>query len=59
MLEKAKQLLNEQFDELVSTLQNVVRFNTEKAVAADGAPFGKEIKSCLDYVLGVAEGFGM
>lgn len=59
MLEKAKQLLNEQFDELVSTLQNVVRFNTEKAVATDGAPFGKEIKSCLDYVLGVAEGFGM
>lgn len=54
-MKNAKDLLNKNFDELVSTLQNVVRFNTEKGVAAHGAPFGVSVKACLDYVLGVAK----
>lgn len=58
IMKNAKDLLNKNFDELVSTLQNVVHFNTEKGVAAHGAPFGVSVKACLDYVLGVAKDMG-
>ena len=51
IMKNAKDLLNKNFDELVSTLQNVVRFNTEKGVAAHGAPFGVSVKACLDLSL--------
>ena len=53
-MKDAKLILNEQFDELVATLQKVISFNTEKGVAADGAPFGKNVKDCLDFVLELA-----
>lgn len=48
-----------QFDEMIETLQKVVAFNTEKDEPAFNAPFGAEIKSCLDYVLRTAERFGL
>ena len=52
-------LLNKQFDELVSSLQKVISFNTEKGATAKGAPFGKSVKECLDYTLGLAASFGL
>lgn len=57
-MEEAKKLLEQQFDEMVQTLQQVISFNTEKDAPALNAPFGVEIKSCLDYVLCTAEKFG-
>ena len=57
-MKDVKTLLDKQFDEMVSTLQKVIAFNTEKGVAADGAPFGTNVKSCLDFVLDVAKNFG-
>lgn len=54
----AKKLLDQQFDNLVCTLQNVIRFNTEKGTPADGAPFGTNVKACLDYVLDTAKQMG-
>ena len=58
-MKDAKKLLNQQFDELVNTLQQVIRFNTEKGEPADGAPFGSEVRACLDYVLNTAKSFGL
>lgn len=55
----AKNILNEQFDQMVSSLQQTIRFNTEKSSPADGAPFGANVKECLDYVLGLARSFGL
>ena len=55
----AKGILNEQFDELVASLQKVISFNTEKSVAAQGAPFGKNVKACLDFVLKMASEYGL
>ncbi|MCH5151741.1 MAG: Sapep family Mn(2+)-dependent dipeptidase [Clostridiales bacterium] len=58
-MKDAKQILNAQFDELVTSLQKVVSFNTEKGSPENGAPFGKDVKSCLDYTLGLASAFGL
>ena len=58
-MKDAKKLLNQQFDELVHSLQKVISFNTEKGKATKGAPFGKNIKDCLDYVLGLASEYGL
>lgn len=58
-MKEAKTILNERFDEMVSTLQNVIRFNTEKGAADVGAPFGKEVRACLDYVLNTAKSWGL
>ncbi len=55
----AKKILDSQFDQMVSTLQKVISFNTEKAAPAGNAPFGEEIASCLHYVLNLAESFGL
>ncbi len=57
-MENAKKILDEQFDELVCSLQNVIRFNTEKSDPAPNAPFGTNVKQCLDYVLNWAKSFG-
>ncbi len=51
-------LVDEQFDTLVSQLQKVISFNTEKAPAKENAPFGTEIRNCLNYVLDLAQKFG-
>ena len=37
---EAKKILEKQFDSLVETLQETIRFNTEKGVAENAAPFG-------------------
>lgn len=58
-MKDAKTILHNQFDEMVATLQNVIRFNTEKGAASVGAPFGKEVRACLDYVLNTAKGWGL
>lgn len=54
----AKKILSEQFNGLTETLQKVITFKTEKGIPAPGAPFGTEVKNCLDYVLSIAESFG-
>lgn len=58
-MKDAKKILNQQFDELVATLQNVLRYKTEKGVEEKGAPFGREVRNCLDYVLNTAKGWGL
>ena len=58
-MKDAKRILDEQFDELVSSLQKVISFNTEKGAAAKNAPFGSNVKACLDYTLGLASSFGL
>ncbi len=58
-MENAKKILNELFDEMVSTLQQTIRFNTEKSAPSENAPFGANVKACLDYVLNTASSFGL
>ena len=58
-MKDARKILNQQFDELVSTLQNVLRYNTEKGAEEQGAPFGREVRNCLDYVLNTAQSWGL
>lgn len=58
-MKDAKTLLNQQFDELVVTLQNVIRYKTEKGAEEKGAPFGREVRNCLDYVLDTAKSWGL
>lgn len=58
-MKDAKKILNRQFDELVATLQNVLRYKTEKGTEEPGAPFGREVRSCLDYVLNISQGWGL
>ena len=58
-MKDAERILNEQFDELVRELQKVVSFNTEKAAAAKNAPFGKNVKECLNYTLKLAQSMGL
>ena len=58
-MKDAKVILNEQFGELVQSLQKVISFNTEKGVATKDAPFGKNIKDCLEFTLKLASSFGL
>ena len=58
-MKDAKTILNQQFDELVQSLQKVISFNTEKGMATNNAPFGKNIQDCLDFVLGLASAHGL
>lgn len=57
-MNKAKQILNEHFNQMVEVLQQTVRFNTEKDAPSQNAPFGVEIKKCLDYVLETSQNMG-
>ena len=57
--ELSKQILNEQFDQMVASLQKLVSFNTEKGPSCPNAPFGKNIKDCLDFTLGLASSMGL
>ena len=58
-MKDAERILEEQFDELVKQLQKVISFNTEKGKPAKNAPFGKNVKACLDFTLGLAQSFGL
>ena len=57
--EQAKGILNAQFNEMVQSLQKVITFNTEKGKAADNAPFGTNVKECLNFTLNLANSFGL
>lgn len=46
------------FNEIVASIQNIVRFDSSAAPAAPGAPFGTETKRCLDYFLSLARNMG-
>lgn len=54
-----KKITDEQFNQLVATLQKTISFNTEKGTPAVNAPFGEEVNECLHYVLNLAESFGL
>ena len=43
----------------VEVLSKVLQFNTEKSLPAPDAPFGENVKACLDYVLQLASSFGL
>ena len=64
-LPQTKALLDRMYGSLdescyaVDTLRTVLQFNTEKSEAALGAPFGINVKNCLDYVLNLASSFGL
>ncbi|MEL7607902.1 MAG: Sapep family Mn(2+)-dependent dipeptidase [Bacillota bacterium] len=46
-------------DEIVSDVRQTIRFRSVRGPAAGrGAPFGEEIKQCLDYVLNLAKTMG-
>ncbi len=59
MNNKAKQILANNFSNMVEVLQNTIRFNTEKATAMADSPFGQNIKDCLNYVLDVSSQMGL
>ncbi len=58
-MQDVQKIIDAQFDELVQTLRNTIRFNTEKASPAPNAPFGSQVKACLDFVLNTAKQFGL
>ena len=58
-MKDAIRILEEQFDELTLALQKVVSFNTEKGTAEKNAPFGRAVRDCLDFTLGLAKSFGL
>ena len=60
MNEKTSKWLDEHKEELISTLQETIKFNSvrDDATAAPGAPFGIGPAKCLEYVLGEAEKLG-
>lgn len=59
IMEKAKKILAEQYDQAIETLRRTVGFNTEKAAADGDAPFGRTIANCLQFVLQTCESFGL
>ena len=52
-------ITDSQFEQLVATLKKVITFKTEKGAPQAGAPFGTEVADCLNYVLNLAESFGL
>ena len=58
-MKNALHILDQQFDQLVHELQKVISFNTERGEAAKNAPFGSNVKACLDYTLSLAASMGL
>ena len=58
-MKDAKKILDAQFDQMVETLQKVISFKTEKGPATATAPFGVNVANCLQYVLDLAESWGL
>ena len=58
-MKDAKKILDNDFGAMVEALRNTVRFNTEKGQPQPNAPFGRNVRDCLDYVLGMAKQFGL
>lgn len=46
------------FDDIVKTISDIIKFDSSKAPAKDGKPFGEDCASCLDYFLKLAEDLG-
>ncbi len=46
-------------DELIEALRGAVRFRTVEGAAEEGAPFGAEVRKCLDYTLDTASSLGL
>ena len=57
-MNKAKQILLQNFDQMVEVLQKTICFNTEKDAPVQNGPFGLEIKKCLEYVLQASKDMG-
>ena len=51
--------IEEHRDEMISTLQEALRFRTVEGPAEEGAPFGRPVKECLGLVLGKAAELGL
>lgn len=54
----ALEVLDKNFDNLVEVIQKAVSYDTTRSQPQPGAPFGKNIKQCLTYILGVAKEMG-
>lgn len=46
------------FDEVINQIKKVVSFKSINSEALPNAPFGRQVKECLDYSLSLAESFG-
>ena len=55
----SKQIVLNNFDEMVSTLQKVITFDTVKSAPQPNAPFGNGARECLDFVLALAKEWGL
>lgn len=42
-MKNAKLILEKDFDNMISVLQKVISFRSEKGESAEGAPFGTEV----------------
>ncbi|MBO4862508.1 MAG: Sapep family Mn(2+)-dependent dipeptidase [Firmicutes bacterium] len=51
--------IDQRKDQIVETLRSIVRFRTVEGPAEDGAPFGPEVKACLQETLSAASGLGL
>ena len=51
--------LEDHKEELIETLREAVHFRTLEGPAEEGAPFGRTVKECLDFVLAKASGLGL
>ncbi|MBR3301116.1 MAG: Sapep family Mn(2+)-dependent dipeptidase, partial [Firmicutes bacterium] len=51
--------IDERKDQIVESLRSIVRFRTPEAEAQEGAPFGPEVKACLEKTLGIASDLGL
>ena len=53
-----KHPINDYFDALVASTQDILRFDSSMKEATDGCPFGKETADCLQFFLDLAENMG-
>ena len=51
--------IDERKDQIVESLRSIVRFRTPEAEAQEGAPFGPEVKACLEKTLAIASELGL
>ena len=51
--------IDERKDHIVDALRRIVVYRTVEAPAQEGAPFGPEVKKCLEETLGIAEELGL
>lgn len=54
----SKQLIANNWQDMVDTLQQLIKYDTTKSKAQPNAPFGVGNRQCLDYVLNLANDMG-